>query len=188
MAGASHWPRSTSSGRRRNSSRAPQHSVRTEGARSKRGSPFWNDRGKVGHDGEPHPCRHVARGGCGHRVRGRDSAHPASRGRGRAIRDGRAALCGGRAWLAALAWPRWCGMEERAGKANGPLPPVARVVYSDFQCPHCALAHRALREARRGSVARIESRHFPLDAECNSHVSKTIHPGACLQAAAAVCA
>ena len=79
-------------------------------------------------------------------------------------------------------------LEERAVKADRALPPAVIVVYSDFQCPHCAAAHRDLKEARRGLVVKVESRHFPLDAECNSHVTKTIHPGACLQAEAAVCA
>ena len=55
-------------------------------------------------------------------------------------------------------------LEERALKADGALPPAVIVVYSDFQCPHCATAHRSLKEARRGSVVKVESRHFPLDA------------------------
>jgi len=79
-------------------------------------------------------------------------------------------------------------LEQRAEKASGAPSPAVMVVYSDFQCPHCASAHRALKEARRGTVVRVENRHFPLDTECNSHVTKTLHPDACLQAIAAVCA
>jgi predicted DsbA family dithiol-disulfide isomerase len=35
---------------------------------------------------------------------------------------------------------------------------------------------------------RVVSRNFPLEPDCNPEVSKAIHPGACLQAAAAECA
>jgi len=66
---------------------------------------------------------------------------------------------------------------------------VAVVEFSDFQCPFCADAFRDLRELMRTRPeVSLVFRHFPLDAACNSHVGRTLHPDACLAACAADCA
>src|SRR5262249_19965607 len=67
--------------------------------------------------------------------------------------------------------------------------PVAVVEFSDFQCPYCAEAFRDLRELMRTRPeVSLVFRHFPLDGSCNSHVSHSLHPDACLAACAAECA
>jgi protein-disulfide isomerase/uncharacterized membrane protein len=66
---------------------------------------------------------------------------------------------------------------------------VAIVEFSDFQCPFCAQAFRDIRDLMRGrpDIALV-FRHFPLDTTCNSRVSHSLHPDACLAACAAECA
>jgi protein-disulfide isomerase len=52
-----------------------------------------------------------------------------------------------------------------ADHAHGPADaPVTLVEYGDFQCPHCARAHRVLPKVlkRLGSRVRFVFRHFPL--------------------------
>lgn len=61
-------------------------------------------------------------------------------------------------------------------------------VYSDFQCPFCRQLDRQLRTLRNRPWLEIVHRQYPLDAACNPWVKRTRHPGACLQARAAVCA
>jgi protein-disulfide isomerase/uncharacterized membrane protein len=65
----------------------------------------------------------------------------------------------------------------------------AIVEFSDFQCPFCAQAFRDIRDLmqRRPDVVLV-FRHFPLDTTCNSGVSRSMHPDACLAACAAECA
>jgi protein-disulfide isomerase/uncharacterized membrane protein len=66
---------------------------------------------------------------------------------------------------------------------------VAIVEFSDFQCPFCVQASRDLRELQRTHPdVSIVFRHFPLDASCNPHVKRSMHPDACLAACAAECA
>jgi uncharacterized membrane protein/predicted DsbA family dithiol-disulfide isomerase len=66
---------------------------------------------------------------------------------------------------------------------------VAIVEFSDFQCPFCAQAFRDLRELMRTRPdISLVFRHFPLDTSCNSLVSRSLHPDACLAACAAECA
>ncbi|MCZ6682717.1 MAG: DsbA family protein [Planctomycetota bacterium] len=56
------------------------------------------------------------------------------------------------------------------------------VVFSDFQCGHCAcfasLWEHEFRNLWQGSV-RMEFRHYPLCRQCNPAVSREIHPEAC---------
>lgn len=74
----------------------------------------------------------------------------------------------------------------RKGPADAAL---AIVEWSDFQCPYCVDAFRDLRALmRRHPDVSLVFRHFPLDATCNSHVARTLHPDACLAACAAECA
>ena len=74
-------------------------------------------------------------------------------------------------------------------REGDPQAKVAIVEFSDFQCPFCVHAFRDLRDLMRarGDVSLV-FRHFPLDAACNTHVKRTLHPDACLAACAAECA
>ena len=66
---------------------------------------------------------------------------------------------------------------------------VAIVEFSDFQCPYCVQAFRDLRDlVRTRSEVSLVFRHYPLDATCNVHVTRSLHPDACLAACAAECA
>jgi protein-disulfide isomerase len=118
-------------------------------------------------------------------------------------------LVGGLA-LAANAYPRYWeakrssgGEQPTAGAGARPTAgsgatgtarpaatgPTAVVVYSDYECPYCAKAHEEARVilARRPDVQLVH-RQFPLDATCNPAVKRTVHPGACDLARAAICA
>lgn len=71
----------------------------------------------------------------------------------------------------------------------GEDPAKARlVVYSDFQCPFCGKADALLDEVRGAPGVTLVKRHFPLDRACNPRLARTLHPGACLQSSAAICA
>lgn len=61
-------------------------------------------------------------------------------------------------------------------------------VYSDFQCPSCRKLELQLQAliGRRG--VQLVQEHFPLESSCNPDVVTTRHPGACMQARAAICA
>lgn len=61
-------------------------------------------------------------------------------------------------------------------------------VYSDFQCPYCRKLDRQLQELTSRSGVRVMQQHYPLESNCNANVTTTWHPGACLQARAAICA
>lgn len=65
---------------------------------------------------------------------------------------------------------------------------VSMVVYSDFQCPPCRVLDEQLRRLRGGPKVDVVHRQFPFDTACNPWVSRTRHPGACMQARAAICA
>jgi protein-disulfide isomerase len=66
---------------------------------------------------------------------------------------------------------------------------VAIVEFSDFQCPYCVQAFRDLRDlVRERPDVSLVFRHYPLDAACNAHVKRSLHPDACLAACAAECA
>jgi protein-disulfide isomerase len=68
--------------------------------------------------------------------------------------------------------------------------PVTIIEFSDFECPACAMAFRDLHElaAKNPELVRIVFHHFPLDADCNPHVSTRMHRYACQAAIAAECA
>ena len=66
--------------------------------------------------------------------------------------------------------------------------PLTITIYTDLQCPYCASLDRALRPFRDSPALRLVVRHYPLDRECNPRMRKSRHPGACLQARAAICA
>jgi protein-disulfide isomerase/uncharacterized membrane protein len=60
------------------------------------------------------------------------------------------------------------------------------VVFSDFQCPVCRIAHDDVNKIleKHGSALRVVYRHFPLDSSCNAK-ERTMHPDACAAATAA---
>ncbi len=61
-------------------------------------------------------------------------------------------------------------------------PVLDVVVYSDFQCPMCARFARFFEgEAQKlfGGRLKLIYKHYPLDAECNPLVMRTVHAGAC---------
>ncbi len=67
--------------------------------------------------------------------------------------------------------------------------PAVVVEFSDYECPFCALAHEEMNAllAARPDV-RLVRKNFPLDPACNPIVKRAMHPGACVLAAAAICA
>jgi uncharacterized membrane protein len=76
------------------------------------------------------------------------------------------------------------------GPAGGLVPAAAgAVVYSDYECPFCALAHAELKAqlAARPDI-RVVKRHFPLDQACNPLLQFPMHQDACRYARAAICA
>ncbi len=62
------------------------------------------------------------------------------------------------------------------------------VVYTDYQCPFCKKADLTLERASGLPSVELSVRNYPLDRECNTSLTRTIHPGACLQASAVLCA
>ena len=65
------------------------------------------------------------------------------------------------------------------------------VEFSDLDCPHCASMHATVlgtmkERGTKGLLVRFVN--FPLDASCNSHVTRTLHPTACLLARGGLCA
>lgn len=75
----------------------------------------------------------------------------------------------------------WIGAER---------PLVTIVEFSDYECPYCRSAHKALREllGRYRDTVRLVHRHFPLDQGCNPAIKKVIHRDACRLAFAVECA
>ncbi len=62
------------------------------------------------------------------------------------------------------------------------------VVFSDFQCPHCAGFARYLRKTIEpifGNRLTIVFKHYPVDSACNPYVHKAFHSAACEAADAA---
>jgi len=116
-----------------------------------------------------------------------------------------AALVIGLAALLALAswypsyWERKKAVEVLAGTGPGsqPRPPVGplrdpaegAIVYSDYECPYCLVAHGELKAvlAKRPDI-RVVKRHFPLDQSCNPVIKRPMHQNACQYARAAICA
>jgi serine/threonine-protein kinase len=68
--------------------------------------------------------------------------------------------------------------------------PIKVAEYSDFLCPFCRGIAGAFAQYLPASAGRVSLfyKHYPLDSECNPHLERTIHPGACLLARAGVCA
>ncbi len=68
--------------------------------------------------------------------------------------------------------------------------PVHLIEWTDIRCPHCKNLETALAELHRitapGSWSQ-ESRHFPLDSQCNSKVTRTGDGTSCLAAKLEIC-
>jgi protein-disulfide isomerase len=100
--------------------------------------------------------------------------------------------------LVAAAYPRYWERARAVAQAQQPKPaappatgsgPPVVVVFSDYECPFCAIAHAETKKllATRPDVTLVK-RHFPLDPTCNPVVKRAMHPNACVLAAAAICA
>ena len=75
----------------------------------------------------------------------------------------------------------WIGARE---------PTLTIVEFSDYECPHCRAAHKAVR-ALAGTYPdkiRLVHRHLPLDMSCHPQLRRPFHQRACLFAEAAECA
>jgi protein-disulfide isomerase len=64
------------------------------------------------------------------------------------------------------------------------------VQFSDYECPFCRKAHRAMQQARQAHPDRLRlcHRHFPMDDDCNPLLDRPMHEHACEAARAALCA
>lgn len=75
---------------------------------------------------------------------------------------------------------------------GNPEAPVVITVFSDFECGHCARAHRLLSVVQKayGDQVALSYRHFPLNSACNEErmKGKTLHPNACYAAKLAIAA
>jgi protein-disulfide isomerase len=71
-----------------------------------------------------------------------------------------------------------------------PQAPVKAVEYSDFLCPFCRDVASGFSNylPRSGGRVAIYYKHYPLDAECNPALTRSVHPGACLLSLGGVCA
>jgi protein-disulfide isomerase len=93
-------------------------------------------------------------------------------------------------WYTSLPVRDTSGLAAPDAHRKGPADaPVAIVEFSDFQCPFCVQAANDLRELVAASPGvTLVFRHFPLDTSCNPHLTRQMHPDACLAAYAAECA
>lgn len=69
-------------------------------------------------------------------------------------------------------------------------PKLVIVEFSDYECPHCRAAHKAIRllAAKHPDQTRLIHRHLPLDMACHPGMKRPFHRHACLFAEAAECA
>jgi protein-disulfide isomerase/uncharacterized membrane protein len=75
----------------------------------------------------------------------------------------------------------WIGARE---------PSLTIVEFSDYECPHCRSAHKAIRllVAKHPDRIRLVHRHLPLDKACHPLLNRPFHTHACLFAEATECA
>ncbi len=93
--------------------------------------------------------------------------------------------------------PYWEAPPKPAAVRAGPVTPASArgggpavvIEFSDYECPFCAIAHAETDAllASRPDV-KLVHKNFPLDSACNPVVKRAMHEGACVLAAAAVCA
>lgn len=94
--------------------------------------------------------------------------------------------------------PGWSGLPKLAAGRDdvgnhwigAQAPRLTIVEFSDYQCPHCRAAHKAMRvlAAKHPDQIRLIHRHLPLDMACNPTVQRPFHTHACRFAEAAECA
>jgi protein-disulfide isomerase/uncharacterized membrane protein len=81
-----------------------------------------------------------------------------------------------------------------AGNLMAFLPPLPAatgpaVLFSDYECPFCAVAHLELRaQLQVRPDIQVVRRNFPLDQSCNPALKRPFHQKACQLARAAICA
>lgn len=75
--------------------------------------------------------------------------------------------------------PTFSGSEEAANTL---------VLFTDYQCPYCQMAHQELKGFADREDLRIVALHFPLNTDCNASVGTQMHPLACTSAIATECA
>jgi len=83
------------------------------------------------------------------------------------------------------------GDDEKGHHWIGAEKPLLTIVeFSDYECPHCRLAHLRARELlnENGDVVRLVHRHLPLDRSCHPMMRREFHMHACKFAKAAECA
>jgi len=74
---------------------------------------------------------------------------------------------------------------------KGPVnAPIKVVDYSDFLCPFCRSIAGAFSQYLPASAGRVAIyyKNYPLDRDCNPHLDRTLHAGACLLARGGLCA
>ena len=71
-----------------------------------------------------------------------------------------------------------------------PNAPIRIVLFTDYQCPFCATLFATIQSAivARPGMLQVTVLNYPLDGACNPAMSGSMHPEACLRAAAATCA
>ena len=83
------------------------------------------------------------------------------------------------------------GEAQGGGHFIGAQKPILTITeFSDYECPHCRLAHAQLRAivAQFPDRVRLIHRHFPLDQACNRSIERPFHQTACRAALIAECA
>lgn len=67
---------------------------------------------------------------------------------------------------------------------------VTVVEYADFECGYCRRLSHVMHSTRQVYADRVRFvfKHYPMDRDCNPHMSRTHHPDACEAALAARCA
>jgi len=82
-------------------------------------------------------------------------------------------------------------VDTASDPAVGPVnAPLQLVEFSDLFCPVCQRASKfnTIMLAAHRDAIHFVFKHFPLDMNCNDTVTRSVHPGACLAAAATECA
>ncbi|MBN1946788.1 MAG: thioredoxin domain-containing protein [Bradymonadales bacterium] len=94
-----------------------------------------------------------------------------------------AVTCGTELWAES-------GPAAAAPVAGNPSASVVILDFSDFECPYCTRLEQTFADilAERGHEVQIRFLHYPLNVDCNPHVSIRFHEQACVSAQASVCA
>ncbi|MFT5583158.1 MAG: protein-disulfide isomerase [Cognaticolwellia sp.] len=66
--------------------------------------------------------------------------------------------------------------------------PNTLVLFTDYECPYCQMAHQELKSFADRDDLRIVALNFPLHSDCNAGVGTQMHPKACSSAIATECA